>query len=79
LPGSWSLCADCSIDGDAARVQPTDRLIPARRECDPGHERPSEFGASSQTEALLAHLKAKQAGAVGEQKPTFAAPRRVII
>jgi len=29
-------------------------------------------------EALLAHLKAKQAGAVREQKPTFAAPRRVI-
>jgi DNA end-binding protein Ku len=29
-------------------------------------------------EALLAHLKAKQAGAVGEPKPTFAAPRRVI-
>jgi DNA end-binding protein Ku len=29
-------------------------------------------------EALLAHLKAKQAGAVGEQKPTFAAPRRII-
>ncbi len=29
-------------------------------------------------EALLAHLKARQAGAVGEQKPTFAAPRRVI-
>src|SRR6266508_4071991 len=29
-------------------------------------------------EALLAHLKAKQAGAVPERKPTFAAPRRVI-
>jgi DNA end-binding protein Ku len=29
-------------------------------------------------EALLAHLKAKQAGAVREGKPTFAAPRRVI-
>ena len=29
-------------------------------------------------EALLAHLEAKQAGAVGEQKPTLAAPRRVI-
>ena len=29
-------------------------------------------------EALLAHLKAKQAGAVHERKPTFAAPRRVI-
>ena len=29
-------------------------------------------------EALLAHLKAKQAGAVREPKPTFAAPRRVI-
>jgi DNA end-binding protein Ku len=29
-------------------------------------------------EALLAHLKAKQAGAVREDKPTFAAPRRVI-
>src|SRR5262249_19614332 len=29
-------------------------------------------------EALLAHLKAKQAGAVEERKPTFAAPRRVI-
>jgi DNA end-binding protein Ku len=29
-------------------------------------------------EALLAHLKAKQAGAVQEQKPTFAAPRQVI-
>ena len=29
-------------------------------------------------EALLEHLKAKQAGAVREQKPTFAAPRRVI-
>jgi len=29
-------------------------------------------------EALLAHLKAKQAGAVQEQKPTFAAPRRGI-
>ena len=29
-------------------------------------------------EALLAHLKAKQAGAVRERKPTFAAPRRVI-
>ena len=29
-------------------------------------------------EALLAHLKAKQAGAVREQKPPFAAPRRVI-
>src|SRR6266540_3224725 len=29
-------------------------------------------------EALLAHLKARQAGAVREQKPTFAAPRRVI-
>jgi DNA end-binding protein Ku len=29
-------------------------------------------------EALLAHLKAKQAGAVREEKPTFAAPRRVI-
>jgi DNA end-binding protein Ku len=28
-------------------------------------------------EALLAHLKAKQAGAVEERKPTFAAPRRV--
>jgi non-homologous end joining protein Ku len=27
---------------------------------------------------LLAHLKAKQAGAVQERKPTFAAPRRVI-
>ena len=26
-------------------------------------------------EALLAHLKAKQAGAVREEKPTFAAPR----
>ncbi len=29
-------------------------------------------------EALLAHLKARQAGAVPERKPTFAAPRRVI-
>ena len=29
-------------------------------------------------EALLAHLKAKQAGAVPEEKPPFAAPRRVI-
>jgi DNA end-binding protein Ku len=29
-------------------------------------------------EALLAHLKAKQAGAVPDRKPTFAAPRRVI-
>jgi DNA end-binding protein Ku len=29
-------------------------------------------------EALLAHLKAKQTGAVPERKPTFAAPRRVI-
>ena len=29
-------------------------------------------------EALLAHLKAKQAGAVQEQKPTFATPRQVI-
>jgi DNA end-binding protein Ku len=29
-------------------------------------------------EALLAHLKAKQAGAVPERKPAFAAPRRVI-
>jgi DNA end-binding protein Ku len=29
-------------------------------------------------EALLAHLKAKQAGAVEEQKPTFATPRQVI-
>jgi DNA end-binding protein Ku len=29
-------------------------------------------------EALLAHLKAKQAGAEQERKPTFAAPRRVI-
>ena len=29
-------------------------------------------------EALLAHLKAKQAGAVQERKPTFAASRRVI-
>jgi non-homologous end joining protein Ku len=27
---------------------------------------------------LLAHLKAKQAGAVPERKPTFAAPHRVI-
>ena len=29
-------------------------------------------------EALLAHLKAEQAGAVREEKPAFAAPRRVI-
>jgi DNA end-binding protein Ku len=29
-------------------------------------------------EALLAHLKAKQAGAVQQPKPTFAMPRRVI-
>jgi DNA end-binding protein Ku len=29
-------------------------------------------------EALLAHLKAKQAGAIPERKPAFAAPRRVI-
>jgi DNA end-binding protein Ku len=29
-------------------------------------------------EALLAHLKAKQAGAVQERKPTFAPPHRVI-
>jgi DNA end-binding protein Ku len=29
-------------------------------------------------EALRAHLKAKQAGAVQERKPTFATPRRVI-
>jgi DNA end-binding protein Ku len=29
-------------------------------------------------EALLAHLKAKQSGAVQERKPTFATPRRVI-
>jgi DNA end-binding protein Ku len=29
-------------------------------------------------EALLAHLKAKQAGAVRERKPAFAAPHRVI-
>jgi hypothetical protein len=29
-------------------------------------------------EALLAHLKAEQTGAVPEGKPTFAAPRRVI-
>jgi DNA end-binding protein Ku len=29
-------------------------------------------------EALLAYLRAKQAGAVPERKPTFAAPRRVI-
>jgi DNA end-binding protein Ku len=29
-------------------------------------------------EALLAHLKAKQAGAVPERSPTFAARRRVI-
>jgi DNA end-binding protein Ku len=29
-------------------------------------------------EALLAHLKARQAGAVPERKPRFAAPRRVI-
>jgi DNA end-binding protein Ku len=29
-------------------------------------------------EALLAHLKAKQAGAVPERKPTFAAPQRVV-
>ncbi len=29
-------------------------------------------------EALLAHLKAKQAGTVQERKPSFATPRRVI-
>jgi len=29
-------------------------------------------------EALLAHLKAKQAGAVQQSKPTFAVPRRMI-
>ena len=29
-------------------------------------------------EALLAHLKAKQAGTVQERKPRFAAPHRVI-
>jgi DNA end-binding protein Ku len=29
-------------------------------------------------EALLAHLKAKQAGTVPERKPAFAAPHRVI-
>ena len=29
-------------------------------------------------EALLAHLKAKQSGAVQERKPTFATPQRVI-
>src|SRR5262249_13865671 len=29
-------------------------------------------------EALITHLKARQAGAVREEKPTFAAPRRVI-
>jgi DNA end-binding protein Ku len=29
-------------------------------------------------EALLAHLKSKQAGAMQEQKPTFAAPTRGI-
>jgi DNA end-binding protein Ku len=29
-------------------------------------------------EALLTHLKAKQAGAVPERKPAFAAPRRVV-
>jgi DNA end-binding protein Ku len=29
-------------------------------------------------EALLAHLKAKQAGLVREQQPALAAPRRVI-
>jgi DNA end-binding protein Ku len=29
-------------------------------------------------EALLAHLKAKQAGAVPERKPAFAAPQRVV-
>jgi DNA end-binding protein Ku len=29
-------------------------------------------------EALLAHLKAKQAGSVQEPKPTFPTPRRVI-
>ena len=29
-------------------------------------------------EALLAHLKAKEAGAVREVKPSFAAPRRII-
>ena len=29
-------------------------------------------------EALLAHLKAKQAGTVQERKPTFPTPRRVI-
>src|SRR5205814_7730297 len=29
-------------------------------------------------EALLAHLKAKEAGAVGEEKSAFAAPRRFI-
>jgi DNA end-binding protein Ku len=29
-------------------------------------------------EALLAHLKSKEAGAVREETPTFAAPRRII-
>jgi len=29
-------------------------------------------------EALLVHLKAKQAGAVSERKPTFAPPHRVV-
>jgi non-homologous end joining protein Ku len=29
-------------------------------------------------EALLAHLTARQAGAVREEKPTFATPQRVI-
>jgi non-homologous end joining protein Ku len=29
-------------------------------------------------EALVAHLKAKEAGAVSEEKPVFSAPRRFI-
>ena len=65
----------------------TCRTSPLRRTCSRwpsifSTARPAEFDPATfrdrYEEALLAHLKAKQAGAVPERKRTFAAPHRVV-
>jgi DNA end-binding protein Ku len=55
---------------------------PSGRSTRPPASKASEFDPATfrdrYEEALLAHLKAKQAGAVPERRKTFAPPRRVV-
>jgi DNA end-binding protein Ku len=80
----------CATPMRCARLRITSatcRSLPLRRTCSrwpslsstarPASLTPRSFGTAYE-EALLAHLKAKQAGTVPERKPAFAAPQRVV-